>query len=79
VCAGRFDALCLDVDNAPEWTVAEGNSHLYFDAGLTRLAALLKPGGVVGRVERGAAPAFAARLRALFGNVCRSQSGSPTR
>src|SRR3569833_2882341 len=22
----RFDALCLDIDNGPEWTVTEGNA-----------------------------------------------------
>jgi spermidine synthase len=65
----RFDALCLDIDNGPEWTVTEGNAELYSDAGLTRLASLLNPGGVLAVWSAGAAPAFAARLRAHFGDV----------
>ncbi|WIY03637.1 spermidine synthase [Amycolatopsis mongoliensis] len=66
----RFDALCLDIDNGPEWTVTEGNAHLYSEAGLARLAGLLNPGGVLAVWSAGAAPVFAARLRAHFGKVC---------
>lgn len=65
----RFDALCLDIDNGPEWTVTEGNASLYSDAGLARLAELLNPGGVLAVWSAGAAPAFAARLRARFADV----------
>ncbi|WP_329052266.1 spermidine synthase [Amycolatopsis sp. NBC_01488] len=65
----RFDALCLDIDNGPEWTVTEGNAQLYSDAGLTRLASLLNSGGVLAVWSAGAAPAFASRLRAHFASV----------
>ncbi|WP_410668611.1 spermidine synthase [Amycolatopsis sp. cmx-4-68] len=65
----RFDALCLDIDNGPEWTVTDGNAALYSDAGLVRLRSLLTPGGVLAVWSAGAAPAFASRLREHFGAV----------
>lgn len=67
--SGRFDALCLDIDNGPEWTVTEDNAALYSGAGLTRLRELLNPGGVLAVWSAGAAPAFAARLREHFEDV----------
>ncbi|MHC5902528.1 spermine/spermidine synthase domain-containing protein [Streptomyces sp. S6] len=42
-----FDALCLDIDNGPEWTVTEGNDGLYGPAGLASCARVLAPGGVL--------------------------------
>lgn len=43
----RFDALCLDIDNGPDWTVTEGNGELYAPAGLADCLRVLKPGGVL--------------------------------
>ncbi|MCM2576081.1 spermidine synthase [Streptomyces meridianus] len=43
----RYDALCLDIDNGPEWTVTEGNDNLYRPAGLAACRARLTPGGVL--------------------------------
>jgi spermidine synthase len=65
----RFDAVCLDVDNGPDWTVTDGNRGLYEDAGLAAIAARLTPGGVLTVWSAGAAPRFAARLRARFDEV----------
>ncbi|MER6204488.1 spermidine synthase [Streptomyces sp. NPDC001642] len=45
-CA-TFDALCLDIDNGPDWTVTEGNDSLYSPAGLASCARVLRPGGVL--------------------------------
>ncbi|MFF3640289.1 spermidine synthase [Streptomyces sp. NPDC002564] len=45
--ARTYDALCLDIDNGPEWTVTEGNNSLYSPAGLTACAHRLNPGGVL--------------------------------
>ncbi|MET8974425.1 spermidine synthase [Streptomyces sp. NPDC004539] len=42
-----FDALCLDIDNGPDWTVTEGNDGLYGPAGLASCARVLAPGGVL--------------------------------
>ncbi|SEF31641.1 hypothetical protein SAMN05421837_105850 [Amycolatopsis pretoriensis] len=65
----RFDVVCLDIDNGPEWTVTEGNARLYSVEGLTRLSSLLNAGGVLAVWSAGAAPAFTSRLRAHFGDV----------
>ncbi|SBV04323.1 hypothetical protein YUMDRAFT_03459 [Streptomyces sp. OspMP-M45] len=43
----RYDALCLDIDNGPDWTVTEDNESLYSPAGLAACRASLTPGGVL--------------------------------
>ncbi|MFG3243289.1 MULTISPECIES: spermidine synthase [unclassified Streptomyces] len=43
----RYDALCLDIDNGPDWTVTEDNTSLYSPAGLADCRARLTPGGVL--------------------------------
>ncbi|HEV7980245.1 spermidine synthase [Amycolatopsis sp.] len=65
----RFDALCLDIDNGPLWTVTNGNASLYGPAGLVRLATRLRPGGVLAVWSAEASPAFTRRLRARFNEV----------
>jgi spermidine synthase len=42
-----FDALCLDIDNGPDWTVSDSNENLYSPAGLASCARALNPGGVL--------------------------------
>jgi hypothetical protein len=53
-----FDALCLDVDNGPGWTVTDDNSSLYSPVGLAACAARLAPGGVLAIWSAQAAPTF---------------------
>jgi spermidine synthase len=67
--AGQFSALCLDIDNGPEWTVDDGNAALYGPAGLDMLSRALVPGGVLAVWSAGAAPAFVAALTERFGPV----------
>ncbi|MEU8124980.1 spermidine synthase [Spirillospora sp. NPDC049024] len=67
--AGRFDAVCLDIDNGPDWTVTPGNARLYAATGLDALAALLTPRGVLAVWSANAAPAFEALLRDTFAAV----------
>ncbi|MFJ6016154.1 spermidine synthase [Streptomyces sp. NPDC092952] len=43
----RYDALCLDIDNGPDWTVTEDNGTLYSPAGLAACRERLTPGGVL--------------------------------
>ncbi|MFD7720389.1 spermidine synthase [Streptomyces sp. NPDC059814] len=43
----RYDALCLDIDNGPDWTVTEDNGTLYSPAGLADCHQRLTPGGVL--------------------------------
>ncbi|WP_431981961.1 spermidine synthase [Streptomyces qinglanensis] len=59
----RFDALCLDIDNGPEWTVTDGNSTLYSPAGLAACRAALAPGGVLAVWSAQPSPAFEGSLR----------------
>ncbi|WP_404819472.1 spermidine synthase [Streptomyces marincola] len=42
-----YDALCLDVDNGPDWTVTSDNDGLYSPEGLAACRARLRPGGVL--------------------------------
>ena len=42
-----YDAMCLDIDNGPDWTVTEGNNALYGTAGLAACGARLTTGGVL--------------------------------
>jgi spermidine synthase len=67
--ADRYDAICLDVDNGPEWTVTVDNAALYGDPGLSAVDRRLAPGGTLAVWSAGAAPAFEARLRSRYGNV----------
>ncbi|SDQ35382.1 Spermine/spermidine synthase [Thermostaphylospora chromogena] len=62
----RYDTVCLDTDNGPDWTVTETNASLYTDEGLKLLAERLSPGGVAAFWSAHASPAFQARLRAHF-------------
>ncbi|WP_425829655.1 spermidine synthase [Streptomyces fractus] len=42
-----YDALCLDIDNGPDWTVTEDNDTLYGPSGLAACRDRLDPGGVL--------------------------------
>jgi spermidine synthase len=64
-----FDAVCLDVDNGPEWTVTDANAALYGDSGLDAVDRRLAPGGTLAVWSANAAPAFEARLRARYRTV----------
>ena len=67
--AERYDALCLDIDNGPDWTVTDANGGLYGFAGLTVLERVLAPGGVLAVWSAAPAPDFEQRLRARFPQV----------
>ncbi|MEV0262515.1 spermidine synthase [Streptomyces sp. NPDC050617] len=58
-----YDALCLDIDNGPEWTVTEENGGLYSPAGLAACRARLNPGGVLAVWSAQPSPAFDEALR----------------
>ena len=65
----RFDAVCLDVDNGPGWTLLPANAWLYGRAGLQALRRTLAPGGTLAVWSAHAAPAFQARLEQHFAQV----------
>jgi spermidine synthase len=66
---GGLDAICLDVDNGPDWLVHEANAHLYTRAGLTELRAHLRPGGRLTVWSHAPAAGLLADLEALFGDA----------
>ncbi|MGW0702735.1 spermine/spermidine synthase domain-containing protein [Streptomyces sp. NPDC002867] len=59
----RYDALCLDIDNGPDWTVTEDNGELYSPAGLTACQRALRPGGVLAVWSAQPSAAFEDALR----------------
>ncbi|MER0240957.1 spermidine synthase [Streptomyces sp. HSW2009] len=59
----QYDALCLDIDNGPDWTVTEDNGGLYSPAGLAACRARLRPGGVLAIWSAQPSPAFEEALR----------------
>jgi spermidine synthase len=58
-----YDALCLDIDNGPSWTVTDDNGSLYSASGLARCARVLKPGGVLAVWSAEPSPEFEGTLR----------------
>ncbi|MFJ5775786.1 spermidine synthase [Streptomyces sp. NPDC093094] len=61
-CA-TYDALCLDIDNGPDWTVSEDNGSLYSPAGLAACSRALTPGGVLAVWSAQPSPGFEETLR----------------
>ncbi|MFC9243559.1 spermidine synthase [Streptomyces sp. NPDC057136] len=59
----RYDALCLDIDNGPDWTVTEDNGSLYSAAGLALCRERLTPGGVLAVWSAQPSPAFEQAMR----------------
>ncbi|MEV8567244.1 spermidine synthase [Streptomyces sp. NPDC051322] len=60
---GAYDALCLDIDNGPDWTVTEGNHGLYAPSGLMACMDRLKPGGILAVWSARPSPDFEQSLR----------------
>ncbi|MFH9010121.1 spermidine synthase [Streptomyces sp. NPDC017943] len=61
--SATYDALCLDIDNGPDWTVTEDNDALYGEAGLACCARVLRPGGVLAVWSAQPSPEFEGTLR----------------
>ncbi|RBM23272.1 spermidine synthase [Streptomyces sp. PT12] len=59
----RYDALCLDIDNGPDWTVTPDNESLYAPAGLAACADALNPGGVLAVWSARPSQVFPRKLR----------------
>jgi spermidine synthase len=65
----RYDVVCLDIDNGPDWTVTDDNQGVYAAAGLTSLERALTDQGVLSVWSAARAPAFAHRLASRFARV----------
>ena len=64
-----WDAVCLDVDNGPDWLARPENGALYQRAGLRAVARSLDPNGALGVWSADPAPGLAKLLRELFADV----------
>lgn len=58
-----YDALCLDIDNGPDWTVTDSNAGLYGADGLAAAQRRLTPGGVLAVWSAQPSAAFEEALR----------------
>jgi spermidine synthase len=68
-CASSYDAVCLDVDNGPDWTVTDANAALYDDAGSRLLVAALRPRGVLSVWSASSSPQYEQRLRTVLADL----------
>ncbi|MGC4927588.1 spermidine synthase [Streptomyces cyaneofuscatus] len=75
----RYDALCLDIDNGPDWTVTEDNGSLYSPTGLARCHDRLTPGGVLALWSAQPSPAFEQALRNAGFSGVRTEEVAVTR
>lgn len=66
---GRYDAICLDTDNGPDWLVCDANADLYAGRGLDLLSANLSPAGVLAVWGARRDPAYEQRLARRFSEV----------
>jgi spermidine synthase len=67
--ARSLDAICLDVDNGPEWLVSPSNEWLYANDGLRAAARVLSPDGVLTTWSAAPTPAYVARMKEHFTEV----------
>jgi spermidine synthase len=74
----RFDAICLDVDNGPDWTVTDDNRRLYTTRHLEALRRLLTDAGRLAIWSAAPAPEFVRRLQMVFGEVRTYESPTVT-
>jgi spermidine synthase len=65
----EFDAVCLDVDNGPDWVVVPENARLYTPPGVAAALRVLAPGGVLAVWSASRADALAAHLRERLDDV----------
>lgn len=59
---GSLDAICLDVDNGPEWLVTPGNAWLYAGEGIAAARRALAPGGVLAVWSAAPSPRYVRQL-----------------
>ncbi|UUI05568.1 spermine/spermidine synthase [Oceanobacillus jeddahense] len=67
--AEKFDVICLDIDNGPDWTVTDSNTELYQMNTLHLLTGLLAFGGVLAFWSAASSQAFVEKLKKSFKEV----------
>lgn len=65
----RWDAVCMDTDNGPDWLVREGNYYMYEAGGLQTIYGVLREGGVAAFWSASYSRVFENSLKAVFDTV----------
>jgi spermidine synthase len=65
----RYDVLCLDIDNGPDWTVTDGNRSVYEPGGLAAIERVLSDKGALSVWSAARAPGFTQLLASRFTHV----------
>ena len=65
----KFDVICMDIDNGPDWVVMEANNELYSDAGISNLLKLINKNGAVSFWSAARSGPFEQRLKKWFNSV----------
>jgi spermidine synthase len=65
----RYDVICLDTDNGPNWLVSESNGDVYEARGIDLAYRLLEPGGLLTVWSASRDRAYEERLRDRFVDI----------
>jgi spermidine synthase len=65
----RYDVICLDIDNGPDWTLTEANAGLYGDAGTALIASRLAADGILSVWSAARSPAYEIVLHRHFAQL----------
>lgn len=68
-CNERYDVVCLDIDNGPDWVVRDDNNRLYSDTGIYGLLRLMNKSGALSFWSANRSDVFEQRLKKWFHNV----------
>jgi spermidine synthase len=65
----KYDVICLDIDNGPDWVVIDENHKLYGDAGIYNLIKRMNQSGAISFWSASKSDVFEERLKKWFGSV----------
>ncbi len=68
-CRRKYDVICLDIDNGPDWLVMDNNGQLYDDQGIRSLLNILNESGAVSFWSAAKSDRLEKRLRQWFDKV----------
>ena len=72
----KFDVICMDIDNGPDWVVMDDNNKLYSDAGIRNILKILNKSGVVSFWSAAKSDTFEQALRKWFYSVSVTEAGN---
>ena len=65
----KFDVICIDIDNGPDWVVINENHKLYGDVGICNLIKIMNRSGAISFWSSNKCDVFEDRLKKWFGHV----------